>query len=269
MKQEWKLKIFEWGRFALDGGAMFGVIPKPLWSKLIAPDDLNRVPLSLRSLYLERGSHKVLVDLGMGYDWDDKSRKIYDLHSAPAQELMSEQLGVHPDEITHVVLTHLHFDHCGFLVSKSGDQMQSTFKNAEIFVCEQNFRNALQPNPRESASYLSKLWAEPLRLGQFTLVKAQWLEHVEVLSGIHMRRVDGHTQGQCMIYVDTHEGPVIFPGDLIPTENHLKEVYVMGYDMNPALSVLEKKQIFSEEHTQKSSIVFEHSPTKETIKLSS
>src|SRR5688572_190544 len=131
MKQEWNVKIFEWGSFALDGGAMFGVVPKPLWSKLITPDDQNRIPLSLRSLYLEKGDKKVLVDLGMGFDWEDKAKKIYSLETSPLEEILKKNLKLKPQDITHVVLTHLHFDHCGFLSQKKGNAFESSFPNAE------------------------------------------------------------------------------------------------------------------------------------------
>lgn len=259
MKQGWKVKIFEWGRFALDGGAMFGVVPKPLWSKLIHPDEQNRIPLALRSLYLEKGDKKVLVDLGMGFDWEEKYKKIYSLETSPAELILKTEVQLKPEDITHVVLTHLHFDHCGFLATKKDKGFVSTFPNAEIFICEENFNNALDPNPRESASYLKHIWTPALKKDQFTLVSCQWMEHREILPGIYFRRVDGHTRGQCMVYVDGSDADYIFPADLCPTENHLKEVYVMGYDIHAGLSVKEKTQFLLEEKTRSSRIVFEHS----------
>lgn len=238
---------------------MFGVVPKPLWSKLITPDDQNRIPLSLRSLYLEKGDKKVLVDLGMGFDWEDKAKKIYSLETTPLHEILKKNLNLKPSDITHVVLTHLHFDHCGFLSQKNGNVFESSFPNAEIIMCEENMKNAQNPQSRESASYLKHIWEPVLKKKQFRLVSCQWLEHREVLPGIYLRRVDGHTVGQAMVYVNGQDAEYIFPGDLCPTENHLKEVYVMGYDMNASLSVKEKKQFLSEEKTRSSRIVFEHS----------
>jgi glyoxylase-like metal-dependent hydrolase (beta-lactamase superfamily II) len=256
MKQEWKVKIFEWGSFALDGGAMFGSVPKPLWAKLIAPDEQNRIPLALRSLYLEKEGFKVLVDVGMGLDWDEKFKKIYALETSPLEQVLKSKLALAPKDITHIVLTHLHFDHCGFLSVKKGNTWESAFPNAEIFLIEENFKTASDPNSREAASYIPHLWQDPKKRGQLSLLNCQWLEHREILPGLHYRRVDGHTRGQGMIYVGEN---ILFPADLCPTENHIKEAYVMGYDMNAALSVVEKKQIFSESETRKRRIVFEHS----------
>lgn len=265
MKQEWKVKIFEWGRFALDGGAMFGVVPKPLWSKLAPPDDKNRIPLALRSMFLEHGDKRVLVDLGMGFDWDDKSKKIYSLESSPLDMILKKELNLKAQDITHILLTHLHFDHCGFLSIEKDGKRVSAFPNAEVIVCEENFKNAQNPNPREKASYLSSIWEPVLRKGQMTFFSCQWMEQREVLPGVCFRRVDGHTTGQSIIYVKGEDAEYVFPADLCPTENHLKDIYVMGYDINPGLSVKEKRQFFSEEKTRTSRIVFEHSATQPFI----
>jgi glyoxylase-like metal-dependent hydrolase (beta-lactamase superfamily II) len=268
MKQAWKIKIFEWGSFALDGGAMFGIIPKPLWSKNIVPDEMNRIPLALRSLYLERDEHKVLIDLGMGFDWDEKAQKIYKLESSPAEEILQKKLNVKAEEITHVALTHLHFDHCGFLSSSNSKKERfSTFKNAEIFVTRSNFENAQNPNTREKGSYLQSIWELPAQKGQLTLVDCEWLEFRQILPGLYMRRVDGHTKGQAIIYVEGTDKNYLFLGDLCPTENHFKDVWVMGYDINPALSIKEKQRIFSEDETKQRELVLEHSLARAVISL--
>ena len=246
MNQEWKVQNFEWGSFALDGGAMFGVVPKTLWSQLIIPDECNRIPLSLKSLYLEKGESKVLVDLGMGFDWDEKYKKIYKLETSPVEVLLKNKLNIKATEITHIVLTHLHFDHCGFLAQKKGNEWESTFPNAEIFLLEENYKNAMNPNVREAASYLPHLWAKAYKDKQFSLIPCEWLEHREILPGLFYRRVDGHTRGQGMLYIDGIQEKSLFLGDLCPTRHHTKEAYVMGYDLNPGLSVIEKRQIFSE-----------------------
>ncbi len=268
MKQAWKVKIFEWGSFALDGGAMFGIIPKTLWSKNIVPDESNRIPLSLRSLYLECGEQRVLVDLGMGIDWDDKSKSIYKLQSAPVENILKKELNLEAKDITHVVLTHLHFDHCGFLSTQdSSGKRSSTFKNAEIFVTRENFENAQKPNTREAGSYLKHIWEAPAQNGQMTLVDCEWLEFRQILPGIHFRRVDGHTRGQGIVYIEGTEKNYIFLGDLCPTENHVKDVWTMGYDINPDLSIREKQRIFREEESQKRELVLQHSATKSVMNL--
>lgn len=264
MKQAelWTVKSFEWGHFALDGGAMFGVIPKVLWSRLVTPDESNRIPMALRSLYLQNANMKVLIDLGMGFHWDEKSKKIYNLSTLPLEENLKLNLGLGPHDITHIVLSHLHFDHCGFLsVPNDKKEWVSAFPNAEIIVCTENFKNAQNPNPRESASYLKHLWQDPYLKGQFRLVNCKWMESREVLPGIKIRRVDGHTIGQTIIYIDAMDKNYIFLADLCPTESHLKDVWVMGYDMNAALSVKEKQIILNEPETLSRTLVFEHSAT--------
>ena len=272
MKQgqdQWKVKIFEWGSFALDGGAMFGIVPKVIWSKLTHPDADNRIPMSLRSLYLERGEQRVLVDLGMGAQWDEKLKKIYKLETSPLDMILQDKLGITTNDITHVVLTHLHFDHCGFLsqFNEANKKWESSFKNAEIFLLKENFENAINPNHREKASYIDYFWKDPLAKGQFKLLNANWLDTCEVLPGIQMRRVDGHTRGQAIIYIDGMDAPYLFMGDLCPTENHLKDVYVMGYDINAGLSVKEKQTILYEKNTLEHKIVFEHSATLPVSRL--
>ena len=259
MKQGWKIKYFEWGHFALDGGAMFGSIPKVLWSKLTTPDDQNRIPLSLSSLLLEKDNHKVFVDLGMGIDWEDKYKKIYSLDAFPLDHVMKKNFSFAPKDVTHIILSHLHFDHCGFLTSKVGSEFVSNFPNAEIFLIEENYKNALSPHPREAASYIKHIWNDPMKKGQFTLVNCQWMELREILPGISFRRVDGHTRGQGIVYIDGAEEDSLFIGDLCPTRNHLRDVYVMGYDMNAALSVQEKIQVFSDNNIENRKLYFPHS----------
>jgi glyoxylase-like metal-dependent hydrolase (beta-lactamase superfamily II) len=257
-----KVKTFEWGTFALDGGAMFGSVPKVLWSKLITPDETNRIPMALRSLYLEKDNMKVLVDLGMGAHWDEKLRKIYNLETSPLEDNLKKKLGISPADVTHIVLTHLHFDHCGFLsvpAAENSKNWTSAFKNAEIILCEENYTNALNPNTREAASYLPHYWSDPIKRGQVRLVSCKWLELREVLPGISIRRVDGHTVGQTIVYVDGVDQNYIFLADLCPTENHLKDVWVMGYDIQAGLSVTEKQRILSEPETLTRTLIFEHS----------
>jgi glyoxylase-like metal-dependent hydrolase (beta-lactamase superfamily II) len=268
MKQKWKVKVFEWGSFSLDGGAMFGIIPKTLWSNKVAPDESNRIPLSLRSLYLENDEDKVLIDLGMGNDWSEKSQNIYNLKTLSLEEILHQNLSIKPIDITHVFLSHLHFDHCGFLTLKDlSGYRRSSFLNAEIFITSENFKNAQNPHVRESASYLPEIWQDPLNKGQFTLIDCQWLEFREILPGISIRRVDGHTKGQSIIYVDGVDGDYIFLADLCPTEHHVRDVWTMGYDLNPELSIKEKKIIFSEEETLKRNLVLQHSRTQSILNL--
>lgn len=263
MKKKWNVKVFEWGSFALDGGAMFGIIPKTLWSKKIQSDTQNRIPLSLRSLYLDNGEDKVLIDLGMGSTWSEKSKTIYELKTLTLEESLSKLIGIKAMDVSHIVLSHLHFDHCGFLSYQDfNGERKSSFLNAEIFVTQENFQNAQNPHGREAASYLSEIWTDPYKKGQFTLVDCQRLEFREVLPGVSIRRVDGHTKGQSIIYVDGVDSNYLFLADLCPTEHHARDVWTMGYDLNPWQSVEEKKIIFSEQETLRRKLVLQHSSTQ-------
>ena len=265
-KNLWKVKIFEWGSFALDGGAMFGTVPKTLWSRVSPSDDENRIPLALRSLYLEKGPFKVLVDLGMGNTWDEKFQKIFKLETSTLEHTLSSKVQANPLDITHVLLTHLHFDHCGFLSvpgtteNKNATAWTSAFPNAEIFLTKAHFEYARSPSPREQASFRPELWRDPAQRGQIKLIDCEWMEFREVLPGISFRRVDGHTVGQAIVYVEGEDKNYLFLSDLCPTQNHRKETWVMGYDTNPGLSVVEKLRIFGENETQSRELVFQHQP---------
>jgi glyoxylase-like metal-dependent hydrolase (beta-lactamase superfamily II) len=256
--QKWKVTPFNWGSFALDGGAMFGVVPKSLWSMLIQADEQNRIPMGLNSLYLEKSDFKVLVDLGMGNDWNEKAQKIYQLQSSPLDLILKNKLNIKREEITHIILTHLHFDHCGFLAEKKSKEWLCAFPNAEIVLLEENFKNARNPNAREKASYIDHFWGDALMRKQFNLIPCEWLEMREVLPGVHLRRVDGHTQGQAIVYIEGTHTDTLFLGDLCPTPHHLKPHYVMGYDVNPLLSIKEKEIVLSEAENSKRALFFEH-----------
>lgn len=239
------------GFFRLDGGAMFGSVPKNLWSKVISCDDENCIPLASRSLLIRDGARTILVDVGLGDKWNEKSRAIFGIKNFTFAEL-----GIRPEDITDVILTHLHFDHAGG-ISKYTDQgeLKATFPNAKVYVQKSNYENAKSPSLRERASYLTENVSV---LSQVELVLVDGL--VEVLPGIKVHRVDGHTVGQQWVEVITERDLYMFATDLIPTSRHLPLPYTMGYDICCS-SVMREKAEFLEYAVSKNAIVvFQHDP---------
>jgi glyoxylase-like metal-dependent hydrolase (beta-lactamase superfamily II) len=227
--------------FKLDGGAMFGSVPKVLWSRQIAADSANRIPLACRLLLLEGHSRKVLIDCGVGRKWSEKEGQIYDICHKRSL----------PEGVTDLVLTHLHFDHGGGVSYRGGEgELRLTYPTATVHIQEANWERALNPGPRERASYLSE---NILPLKQAT--RRLCHDGEEILPGIIVHRADGHTLGLQWIVIGDE---LAFPADLIPTSHHVPLPYIMGYDLH-AEKTLEEKTLFLSQAVQKQwTVVFEH-----------
>ncbi|MCS6961900.1 MAG: MBL fold metallo-hydrolase [Deltaproteobacteria bacterium] len=238
----WKLNTVVFEKFRLDGGAMFGVVPKTLWSKTIEHDELNRIFMVTRCLLLERKDKKVLVDCGLGSKWGDKERSIYAIESL--------NVSFDFDSVTDVLITHLHFDHAGGLTKKlpSGEIVPS-FRNASVWISSDNLKTARSPNVREKASYLSDNF-EPLE-NRIIEINSEGI----IFDGIRCYFSNGHTRGLMWFEIETDIGIVFFPSDLMPTSRHKKLVYTMGYDMCVE-TILEEKKAFLELVQKKRAIVF-------------
>lgn len=241
----YRVELIVHGTFMLDGGAMFGSVPKPLWSRLIAPDELNRIPMVARSLIIEAGDRRILVDTGCGDKWDAKSRKIF------AFDSYAPELG----EITDVVLSHLHFDHAGGVSRYDGDRLVPSFPEARHHVSRANLENARNPNVRERASYLKEN-LDPLREVDLRLTE----DGGEIVPGITVHQVHGHTRGLQWLKLETDEGVIAFPSDLFPTSHHLPIPYVMGYDICAATAMEEKQSFIEQAVKQDWLVVFQHDP---------
>lgn len=237
------------GQFRLDGGSMFGSVPKNLWSRSIAADDENCIPLMCRSLLIEENERKILVDVGMGDKWTPKMRQVYG-----AAERPRSAWGFDPSDITDVILTHLHFDHAGgitFLNAKG--ELELTFPNATIHLQVANWRRAQNPTVKDRASYLPEN-IEPLKYAKLTLCDGD----VEILPSITVHRVDGHTPGQQWIEIHGDNERLFFATDLIPTAHHLPLPYHMGYDVC-AETLLPEKDYFLQRAVDENAIVcFQH-----------
>lgn len=246
----YSIQCFVSDRFRLDGGAMFGSVPKTLWSKRLAADENNRIPMTCRLLVLTGNSRKVVIDLGMGNKWGKKEQEIFVIENLFGANLASELIGV-----TDIILTHLHFDHVGGATYRDiKNELQLTFPSARIFLQEANWNVANNTSSRERASYL---------LENITLLqsKMQFVENgAEVLPGVKVFRVDGHTEGMQWVLVGDGVGAVAYPADLIPTSHHIPLPFVMGYDLCVRKTLEEKEAFLEQAVRHKWVVVFCHDP---------
>lgn len=254
---KYELKVIETGVFGLDGGAMFGIIPKPLWSKFNPADDQNRVSLHARNLLLVSNSRKILIDTGIGSDWDEKFKQIYRLDQSELTLSDSlNKLKIKPEDITDVLLTHLHFDHTGGSTYLKDGNWIPTFPNAKYYVQKKHFEWALNPTDRDRGSFIQNRFM-PLHdegLLNFTEGEVQFDDEIEFLI------INGHTSFQQMIKVHDSSNTVLFCGDLFPFTSHIPIPYIMGYDLQPLITVQEKKKILSIAIEQNWKLFFEHDP---------
>ena len=250
----YQIDAVEAGRFALDGGAMFGIVPRALWSRHIEPDDANRIPMTARCLVLRGHGRTALVDAGMGDKHDAKFASIY---GAGPFTLLDEMaaLGVAPEAITDVFLTHLHFDHVGGAVRRGASgELALTFPNAAHHVQRRHWEWAHE-SPREGASFLAenlRPLAESDRLNLLADGDPSPLPETEVVV------VDGHTRGQQLLRVGEGEGALLFAGDLLPTAAHVPLLWIMAYDVAPLETLAEKEPILQRAAAERWTVVFEH-----------
>lgn len=259
------LYSIETGRFGLDGGAMFGVVPKTLWSKYIDVDDKNRIPMAMRCLLIEsENTGKVyLIDTGSGTKFDKKFEDIYQLDYSHSDLLSSlEAHGFTPEDITDIIFSHLHFDHCGGTTyyDDSGE-LQHTFPNATYHVTEKHLETATNPNAREKASFLPGNINPIKNWNKLNIVG----EHHTYEDGLEALPVNGHTLGQQLPKVSADGKTIVFAADLIPTHVHLPLPWVMGYDMYPVTTLEEKKQFLDQAVDQDWYFFLEHDANEEMI----
>jgi glyoxylase-like metal-dependent hydrolase (beta-lactamase superfamily II) len=251
------------GFFKLDGGAMFGIIPKPLWSKTNPADDLNRISLATRNLLLVSKSKRILVDTGMGNKYDEKSRNIYDIDQGEytlEKSLMSA--GYSADDITDVILTHLHFDHTGGSTAKDGDKLYPTFRNAKYHVSEKNFNWASNPGDRDRGSYLRENFIPLADEGVLCFLKDKYFD-----DEIEFLEVNGHTFGQNLVKISDTSGSLFYCADLFPFTTHIPLPYIMGYDLQPLVTLEEKKRILPQAVDEEWILFFEHDPVTAAAKV--
>jgi len=255
------------GFFKLDGGAMFGVVPKSIWSRTNPSDDNNLCPWAMRCLLVSDGNRLVLIDNGIGDKQDARFFSHYYLHGDASLAKSLQQLGVHPTDITDVFLTHLHFDHCGGSVKYgSHGQYELTFPRATYWTNEAHWNWATVPNPREKASFLEE---NILPLQEHGVLKYLDLATKSLFPGFDFLTMDGHTDKQMLPKIQYKGRTLVFMADLLPSVGHIPLPYVMGYDTRPLLT-LQEKQLFLEEAAQNNYVLFlEHDSVNEccTVKM--
>jgi glyoxylase-like metal-dependent hydrolase (beta-lactamase superfamily II) len=256
-----KLYSIETGRFKLDGGAMFGVVPKSIWNKLNPADENNMINMAMRCLLIEEGNRLMLIDNGIGNKQDAKFFGHYYLHGDFSLEKSLAAHGFCKDDITDMVLTHLHFDHCGGSIQWNNDRTkyETAFKNANYWINEKHWQEALAPNAREKASFLKENILPIMESGQLKLINEGELFHPE----IDLLYTIGHTNNMMLPVVPYQNTKLIYLADAIPTTAHIPIPYVMGYDMRPLDAMKEKTTILEQAVQNNYLLFFEHDPFNE------
>lgn len=266
------LYSIETGLFKLDGGAMFGVVPKSLWSKLNAADENNLCTWSLRCLLIEDEGRLILVDNGIGNKQSEKFFSHYYLHSDNSLEKSLAKHGFSKDDITDVFLTHLHFDHCGGSIIRVGDKLIPAFKNATYWSNIEHWNWATYPNEREKASFLKENILpikESGRLKFIDIVNSEndKLGETSFTENISIRFVSGHTKKMMLPQIKYKDKTIVFMADLLPSIHHIPLPYIMAYDMHPLTTLSEKKSFLKEALDNSYILFFEHDAQHECCTL--
>ncbi len=267
-----KLYSINTGYFKLDGGAMFGVVPKTIWNKINPADENNLCSWALRCLLIEDGDRLILVDNGNGDKQDAKFFSHYHLHGDDTLEKSLVKYGFNKDDITDVFLTHLHFDHCGGSIKRDVDKLVPNFPNATYWSNKEHWEWATEPNEREKASFLKENILPIEESGKLKFIEVakgseRKLGEVKFSENISVRFVNGHTQGMMLPQVSYNSKKVVFMADLLPSAGHIPIPYIMAYDMQPLLSLQEKRSFLKEAIENDYILFFEHDPVHECCTL--
>ncbi len=257
-----QLKVINTGYFKLDGGAMFGVVPKSIWQKLNPADENNMCTWAMRCLLVEDNNRIVLIDNGIGNKQSEKFFSYYYLHGEDSLEKSLRAVGIHYPDITDAFLTHLHFDHCGGGVHYEGDKLVTTFPRATYWTNEAHWQWAVQPNAREKASFLKENLLPMHEHGQLAWIKDNKLsENIEIIF------VNGHTE-QMMLPLISYKGhKILYCADLFPSLGHIPLPYIMAYDVRPLQTLQEKEEILKRALMEEWILFFEHDPAYECCTL--
>jgi len=261
------LYTIETGRFRLDGGAMFGVVPKTLWARQIEADSNNRIPMAMRCLLIhsKNTDRTYLIDNGCGTKFNDKMESIYQLNHNHSNLLHSlDYHGFKPSDISDLILTHLHFDHCGGTTYYDDDgELRHRFSNANYHVPKEHLKTATEPNAREKASFLRDNIQPIAQWGKLNLVD----EYHSYESGLEAMPVNGHTTSQQLLKIEAEGQTIIYAADLIPTHVHIPLPWIMGYDMRPVDTLNEKEPFLDQAIAENWYLYLEHDAKEEVITI--
>ncbi len=250
-----ELALLDGGRFWLDGGAMFGIVPRSLWSRQYPPDEANRVPIVCRALLIRTPDRCVLVDPGLGTNWEGRWKEILKLTPGNIGAELARH-GLKPDDIQTCVFTHLHFDHAAGALHQLYDQWVPAFPKAEFVVQRDEFEHARQPGVRDRASYRVLDILPLARSGRFKLVEGD----TECAPGVRLVRVAGHSPGLQAVVVESEGLRAYYPSDLIPLLGHLRPTWLAAYDLEPSTVLGEKQRILAEAEEHRALVILGHEP---------
>lgn len=259
-----KLHTIDTGYFKLDGGAMFGVVPKTMWQKLNPPDEKNLCTWAMRCMLIEDGKQLILIDCGLGDKQDPKFFSHYEPHGEASLDKSVKALGYSFDDITDVLLSHLHFDHCGGAIKREGDKLVPAFKNATYWSNEKHWQWATQPNGREKASFLKENILPIKESGQLKFAEDG---STELNPNIVLKTVSGHTESMFTPIINVGDKSIVYCADLFPSMAHIPLPYIMAYDTRPLLTLDEKSAFLSEAIANNYYLFFEHDRSVELCSL--
>ena len=257
---DYRVEVVPGGEFRLDGGAMFGVVPRALWQRAAPPDEENRVTLNANCLFIEAAGERVLVETGMGDKWAERQRAMYGVGQGPTlSESLRERTGFGPEDISIVVNTHLHFDHAGgnTTLDASGNVV-ATFPDARYFVSRAEYEHAESPHERDRASYLPENWRPLAESGQLELKDDAY----EVVPGLKMETVAGHSRTMQCVRLERAGRTLYGFADLVPTRAHVPLAWVMGYDLYPVETVEAKRRLLPQAAREGWLCLFYHDPAE-------
>ncbi len=259
-----QLYSIDTGYFKLDGGAMFGVVPKSIWNRINPADDQNLCTWSMRCLLAEEGNRLVLIDCGLGNKQSEKFFSHYQPHGDKSLLSSLHSHGFSPDDITDVFLTHLHFDHCGGAINYDSEMRAvPAFRNATYYSCEQHWQAATMPNQREKASFLKENILPIKESGQLKMLA----DGEELFPGFKTKFVYGHTEAMMLPLIQYRSKTIAYMADLIPSAGHIPVAYVMAYDIRPLISLQEKESLLNTAVENNYVLFFEHDPSIEACTL--
>lgn len=259
-----KLYTIDTGFFKLDGGAMFGVVPKVIWNKINPGDDKNLCIWAMRCLLVVEGNRKILIDCGMGNKQSEKFFGYYEPSGADTVESSLKNHGYTSNDITDVFLTHLHFDHCGGAIKYDEDKkLVLSFPNATYWSNKKHWDWAVNPNARERASFLKENIYPIQESGHLKFIN----DGEEIMTGFSAKFVYGHTEAMMLPHINVNGKTVVYMADLVPSAGHLPLPYVMAYDVRPLVTLIEKENFIKEAAAKDQILFFEHDPKNEACSV--